>query len=134
MAELKTQRSADSVAAFLSGIEDAARQADARALVRLLGRVTGEKPAMWGAAIIGFGQRTIVYPNGRTLDWMRVGFSPRKANSVLYLPGGHAPHGPLLAKLGKHKTGKGCLYLKSLADVDLKVLEELVRAAVALAG
>lgn len=126
MPELKTQKTTASVAEFLGAIPDDVRQSDAKAVCKLLTRITGAKPAMWGKAIIGFGRRTLVYPNGRTLDWMAVGFSPRKANTVLYIHDG--PHRTqILARLGKHKTGKGCLYIKTLDDVELGVLEELVR-------
>ena len=129
MPELKTQKTTASVAEFLGAIPDDVRQSDAKAVCKLLTRITGAKPAMWGKAIIGFGRRTLVYPNGRTLDWMAVGFSPRKANTVLYIHDG--PHRTqILARLGKHKTGKACLYINKLGDVDSKVLEELIERSV----
>jgi hypothetical protein len=126
MAENKTQRTQASVADFLAAIEDETRRKDAQALDRLMREVTGEKPAMWGPAIVGYGRRTLTYDSGRTLNWMRVGFSPRKAALALYLTGDIAAHADLTAKLGKHGTGKGCLYIKKLADVDPAVLRRLV--------
>lgn len=130
MAELKTQKTQASVAGFLQAIADETRRKDAKAVDRLMREVTGEKPAMWGPAIVGYGQRTITYDSGRTLDWMRVGFSPRKAALVLYLTCDLAAHADLTAKLGKHSTGKGCLYIKKLADVDPAVLRKLIATCV----
>lgn len=130
MAELKTQKTDASVDAFLESIADEGRRADARAVAALMGEVAGASPAMWGAAIVGFGHRRLRYDNGREIDWMVVGFSPRKANLALYLPGSLEPRQPLLDRLGKYETGKGCLYVKRLADVDLAVLREIVATAV----
>ncbi len=131
MAELKTQRTDASVDAFIEGLDGEARKGDARTLVRLMGEAVGDAPAMWGSAIVGFGSRRLRYESGRELDWMVAGFSPRKANFSLYLPGGFERLGPLLARLGPHKTGAGCLYVKRLSDVDLGVLREIVETAVA---
>ena len=131
MAELKTKKTEASVENFLASVTDEARREDAIAVCALMQQVTKEKPKMWGSTIIGFGSRKLVYESGRELDWMLVGFSPRKANTVLYLSlAGYAQHGELMAKLGKHKTGKGCLYINKLADIDLKVLKDLVKRAV----
>jgi len=135
MAELKATANDGEVEAFLASISDAARQADAREVCARMARVTGEPPVMWGASIVGFGQRHLVYDSGRELDWMVVGFSPRKAATTLYLAGDLADYADELGRLGKHTTGTSCLYVKKLADVDEAVLDELVgrsyRAALA---
>ena len=126
MAELKTAANDGDVEAFLAGIGDPVRQADARAVCELMSRVTGQPPVMWGGSIVGFGQRHLVYDSGRELDYMVVGFSPRKAATTLYLAGSLEDFADELGRLGTHSTGKGCLYLKKLADVDTAVLDELV--------
>jgi hypothetical protein len=126
MAELKTAANDGDVEAFLAGIGDPVRQADARAVCELMSRVTGQPPVMWGGSIVGFGQRHLVYDSGRELDYMVVGFSPRKAATTLYLAGSLEDYADELGRLGTHSTGKGCLYLKKLADVDTAVLDELV--------
>ncbi len=131
MADNKTQPTKLSVAAFIDGLTDQTRKADAKALVKLMQGATGEKPTMWGPSIIGFGSRHYKYDSGREGDTPVVGFSPRKAASVLYGVTGFGGSEALLAKLGKHTTGKGCLYVKKLADVDRKVLEEMVAQSVA---
>jgi Domain of unknown function (DU1801) len=123
----KTLPTQDDVAAFLAAVPDERRRADARTLCSLLSEVTGEPPVLWGTSIVGFGTYHYRYESGHEGDSALVGFSPRKANLVLYLVGGFADrHQNLLEKLGPHRTGKGCLYLKSLADVDLAVLRQLV--------
>jgi hypothetical protein len=131
MAENKTKPTEVSVAAFLEGIADEARRADAEALVKLMREVTGEEAKMWGPSIVGFGRCHYTYESGREGDMPLIGFSPRKAAFVLYGPtrAGDAP--ALLAALGKHTMGKGCLYIKKLADVDPKVLKSLVAQSVA---
>jgi hypothetical protein len=132
MAELKTKRTAHSVDAFLRGIEDEQRQKDCRALVTLMKQVTGAKPKMWGAGIVGFGSYHYKGASGREGDWFVTGFAPRKQNLTLYLVSGFKGAEGLLKKLGKHsKSGGSCLYLKSLADVDLEVLRQLVERSVA---
>lgn len=130
MAEPRTKRTGASVAAFLAAVPDARRRRDAQAVKRLLETVTGEKAEMWGPSIVGFGSWTYAYANGKALDWPMVGFSPRKANLVLYIMPGFERKAELLSRLGNHKTGKSCLYLNSLADVDGEVLEALVRGSV----
>jgi hypothetical protein len=130
MAENKTKPSTISVSAFIDDIADEARRADAKALVKLVQKTTGEKPAMWGPSIVGFGSDHYKYESGREGDAPMIGFSPRKAAHVLYGAIGSSGAEALLAKLGKHTTGKGCLYIKKLADVDLKVLEALIGNAV----
>ena len=132
MADLTTRPSEDDVESFLAGVPDERRRSDARAVCDLLARITGEPPVMWGKAIIGFGRQHLRYESGRELDWMVIGFSPRKASTTLYLSGGIDVYADLLGRLGKHTTGGGCLYVKRLADVDLAVLEELLSRSVAL--
>ena len=116
-----------SVAAFLAGIPDPHRRRDAKALAAVIRKATGERPAMWGSSIVGYGQTTYHGSNGRAVDWFPVGFSPRKAALVLYLMGGLKAHGDLLAELGPHKVGGGCLYLPRLEEVDTKVLTRLIK-------
>jgi hypothetical protein len=131
MAANKTKPTKVSVAAFIDAVADRTRRADAQALVKLMESASGEKPKMWGASIIGFGSYHYTYDSGRQGDMPLVGFSPRKAATVLYIMTGLGQSEALLAKLGKHTTGKGCLYVKNLADVDQKVLEALVVKSVA---
>jgi len=126
MAENKTKPTQVSVAAFIDAITDQTRRADAKALVKLMQSASGEKPRMWGPSIIGFGSCHYKYDSGRQGDMPLIGFSPRKAANVLYGAIGFNGAEALLAKLGKHTTGKGCLYIKKLADVDSGVLEALV--------
>ena len=130
MAELKTKKTDASVEAFLNKIKDEEIRRDCLEITRLMKQATGSGPKMWGSAIIGFGSRRLKYPSGRELDWMLIGFSPRKANIALYLPGGLEPQAALLKKLGKHSTGKGCLYIKNLKDVDTKLLKEVISQSV----
>ena len=127
MAEMKTKKTRASVASFLAGVADEAKRKDCEAIVALMKKATKSEPKMWGPAIIGFGDVHLVYESGRELDWFPVGFSPRKEAIVLYLSGGLERHAALLKKLGKHKTGKGCLYIKRLEDVDRAVLETLIQ-------
>jgi hypothetical protein len=130
----KTTATDGDVDAFLGTIDDEQRQRDARLLVDLMREVTGEAPVLWGTSIIGFGSRHYRYASGREGDTAAVGFSPRKAQSVLYLTGGLEEYEDLLAQLGQHKTGKGCLYLKRVDQADPRALREIVdrsyRAAV----
>jgi hypothetical protein len=125
MSENKTKATSASVAAFIDALPDDKR-ADAKTLIKLMREATGEKPKMWGPSIIGFGAYHYKYPSGREGDSLLVGFSPRKPATVLYGLLGNADTDALLARLGKHTMGKGCLYIKKLADVDLKVLEILI--------
>lgn len=122
----KTTRSRASVAAFLASVEDDTRRADAKAIAKLMRAVTGEKPAMWGTSIVGYG--AYESPTG---IWPRIAFSPRKANLVLYIMNGFKEREALLKKLGKHKTGKACLYINRLADVDASVLRALIEKSYA---
>jgi hypothetical protein len=126
MADNKTKPTKISVAAFIDAITDKDRRADAKALVKLMQKVSGEKPTMWGPSIIGFGSHHYVYDSGREGDMPLIGFSPRKAATVLY---GLSSSEALLPKLGKHTRGKGCVYIKKLADVDQKILEKMAAKA-----
>ena len=131
MADNKTKPTKSSVAAFIDALTDQTRRADAKALVRLMQSAAGEKPTMWGPSIVGFGSYHYTYDSGREGDMPLVAFSPRKAATVLYNAIGFSGSEALLAKLGKHTTGKGCLYIKKLADVDQEVLEALIVKSVA---
>ena len=126
MVENKTKPTDVSVDAFLDSVEHPARRADGKTLRAMMERVTGEPAVMWGPSIVGFGSYHYRYESGHEGDMPRVGFSPRKANLVLYV-GGFPEYEALLARLGKHKSSKACLYLGRLADVDLSVLEEIAR-------
>jgi hypothetical protein len=129
MAEPKTKATAESVTAFLARVSDDERRADCKTIVRLMRAATGAAPKMWGASIVGFGSAPVVYSDGRTMDWPAVAFSPRKGDLTLYVKLGRDGQAALLKKLGKCKAGKGCLYIKRLADVDLAVLERLIAGA-----
>ncbi|SRR5579859_7569518 len=131
MAENKTKPTQLSVTAFIDAITDQTKRADAKALVKLMQSAAGEKPKMWGSSIIGFGSYHYTYDSGREGDMPVIGFSPRKAATVLYNIIGASGSKALLAKLGKHTTGKGCLYIKKLADVDQQVLEAMMAKSVA---
>tara|TARA_R110000868_G_scaffold94728_1_gene261094 strand:+ start:963 stop:1385 length:423 start_codon:yes stop_codon:yes gene_type:complete len=131
MAEMKTKATTASVSTFLKAVENPVRRADALAVKDLMSRITGWRPRMWGPSMIGFGQYHYKYDSGREGDLFVTGFSPRKASLVIYIMPGYRDYGPLMAKLGKLKTGKSCLYINKLADVDLKVLETLIRKSVA---
>ncbi|MXZ71550.1 MAG: DUF1801 domain-containing protein [Acidobacteria bacterium] len=131
MAELKTKKNDASVETFLDAIENEKRRQDCRAVVDLMADVTGEAPAMWGDSIIGFGSYHYQYATGREGDWMATGVSPRKQNLTVYIMTGFDRHEALMKKLGRYKTGKSCLYIKKLEDVDLAVLRELVRESFA---
>jgi hypothetical protein len=131
MAELKTKPTSASVAKFIAGVTPEPRRLDALAVMKLMRRVTGERPRLWGPSIVGFGTYRATYASGREVEWMLTGFSPRKSSLVLYVMSGFPRHAGLVAKLGKIKAGKGCLYVNRLADVDAAVLEELIRTSVA---
>ncbi len=129
MAELKTKPTKASVESFLKKVTDDARRQDCQAVTELMKEVTGAPPEMWGPSIVGFGRYRYKYPTGREGEWMLMGFSPRKTDLTLYiLPGVHEFQ-ELLPKLGKIKTGKACLYIKKLEDVDLKVLRKILKQA-----
>jgi sensor domain CHASE-containing protein len=127
--EPKTRPTQASVDAFLA-LQPDPRRADCEAIVDLMREATGEPATMWGDAIVGFGRYNQAYANGKTMQWLLTGFSPRKNELVLYVLTGSDTQNALLAKLGKHKTGKSCLYIKQLADVDRDVLKQLIRESV----
>ena len=129
MAVLKTKKTTASVAGFIKGV-DADRQADCKALVRLMSEATGARPKMWGPSIIGFGDYRYVNSTGKGGDWFVTGFSPRKKDLTLYIMPGVQRYPDLLKKLGTHSTGKSCLYIKRLADIDMTVLEQIVHTSV----
>ena len=131
MAESKTKQTEASVEEFFNGIADENVRRDTRKIAELMQKATGEKPKMWGEGIVGFGSRRVKYASGREADWLRIGLSPRKANITLYLSTGEAWNEDLLSRLGKHKTGMGCLYFKRLSDVDENVLKELIEQSAA---
>ncbi|MDE0367100.1 MAG: DUF1801 domain-containing protein [Gammaproteobacteria bacterium] len=130
MSELKTRQHDGDVDAYLDSVENPRRREDARRVLNLMREVTGERPKMWGSSIVGFGSYHYTYASGREGDWPVVGFAPRKQNLVLYIMPGFARYESLLARLGKHRTGKSCLYVNKLDDIDPEVLEELVRESV----
>ena len=128
-AVIKTRKTEASVDDWLAGIADEARRKDCATVLRLMKKVTKSPPKMWGASIVGFGDK--VYRGAsREVDWFLMGFASRKQDLTLYIMDGANTYPKLLAKLGKHKTGKGCLYVKRLADVDAAVLERIVRTSV----
>jgi len=130
MVENKTQPTGEPVVDFLARVADPKRRADCETVLAMMRRAAGVEPVMWGAGIVGFGRYRYTYASGRTGDWPIIAFSPRKNDTTLYLMPGFDGQEALLARLGKHKTGASCLYLKRLCDVDLPTLEQLVLAAV----
>lgn len=127
--ELKTKATPTAVDEFIDAVAEEKQRADALRLVAMMERISGHTAKMWGPSIIGFGQYHYKYESGHEGDMARIGFSPRKANTVLYIADGFSGHTDLMAKLGKHKTGKSCLYIKRLSDVDEGVLEQLCVAS-----
>ena len=130
MAELKTKANKASVDKFLKGIQDEQKREDCFKIVDIMKKAAKAEPQMWGTSIVGFGSYHYKYASGREGDWFLVGFSPRKQNLTLYIMSGFDEYNSLLKKLGKHATGKSCLYIKRLEDVDVKVLKELVTRSV----
>lgn len=131
MAEIKTKPTQVTAADFIDAVDNPARREEARIVCAMMERVTGEPPRMWGPSIIGFGSYHYRYDSGHEGTMCRLGFSPRKAQLVLYILTGDTAQKGQLARLGKHKTGKSCLYINTLADVDMGVLEEMTRDALA---
>jgi hypothetical protein len=130
MAENKTVPTAASVEDFLNTVTDEQKRKDSFVILEMMKKATGDEPKMWGSSIIGFGNVRLKSPNsGREVEWLRIGFSPRKANFSLYLTGDIKKYDASLKKLGKHKTGKGCLYINKLEDIDTKVLKEIIKAS-----
>ncbi|MEQ8904830.1 MAG: DUF1801 domain-containing protein [Pseudomonadales bacterium] len=130
MSDLKTQPNNQSVEAFLDTIEPESKRDDAREILKLMKKVSGEDPVMWGPSIVGFGKYHYMYDSGREGDWMLTGFSPRKQSLTLYLMSGYAEMDQLLNKLGKYKHSVSCLYIKRLSDIDMVVLEEMIRISI----
>ena len=128
MAELKTQVTKASVDRFLQGIRDEKKREDCYQILKIMKKATKAEPKMWGTSIVGFGDYHYVYESGREGDWFMTGFSPRAQNLTLYMMGGFDPE--LLKQLGRYKTGKGCLYISKLDDVDTKVLNTLITTSV----
>ena len=130
MAEVKTKKNKASVAAFLNAVDDKQKRADAKKISAMMREATGSRARMWGTSIVGFGSYHYKYASGREGDWMLVGFSPRKQNLSLYIMPGFKAFDSLMAKLGKYKTGKSCLYINKLDDVDETVLKKLITESV----
>ena len=127
MAELKTKETSASVEKFLNNVADEQRREDCFRLLEIMKAATKAEPAMWGTSIVGFGSYQYAYKNGRALEWFLTGFSPRKQDLTLYIMPGLERYPELMKKLGKHKTGKSCLYIKKLEDVDLPTLKQLIK-------
>lgn len=126
MAELKTSKTEEDPIAFINKVNHDQRRKDAHTLMEIMTRLTGDKGSMWGPSIIGFGHYHYKYESGREADWFLTGFSPRKASLSLYIMTGFGRYSELLKNLGKYKTGKSCLYINKLSDVNLDVLEQLI--------
>lgn len=131
MAELKTQRNDQDVEAFLNALPDDQRRQDCFSVLEIMREVTGAEPKMWGDSIVGFGDYRYRYESGRQGEWFLTGFSPRKQNLTLYIMAGFDHYDELMGQLGKFKTGKSCLYIKKLSDINVPVLRELVKQSVA---
>ena len=129
-AKMKTVPTAANVDAFIDAVEDPRKREDSRAIAAMMAEVTGAPARMWGSSIVGFGSYHYRYASGREGDFMETGFSPRKRALTLYIMAGFSDYGELLAKLGKHTTGRSCLYIKRLADIDQDVLREMVAQSV----
>jgi hypothetical protein len=130
MAELKTQPSQGSVVDYLYTVENEFKRADSFAMLKLMQEITGEEPIMWGDSIVGFGKYRYKYASGRQAEWFLTGFAPRKQNLTLYIMSGFENYEQLLGQLGKYKTGKSCLYINKLEDVNLDVLRKLVKESI----
>ena len=131
MAELKTQRNDGDVDAFIESVENDTRRRDAKTMLETMSRLSGDEPEMWGSSIVGFGAYTYRPKAGGSLnEWMKIGFSPRKASLTLYIMDGFSSYDDLLGQLGPHSTGKSCLYIKDLEKVDNDVLEQLITESI----
>ena len=130
LAEIKTKPTSASVEDFINTIKDEQKRKDSFVLLEMMKKATGEEPVLWGSSVIGFGSKRYKSPtSGREVDWLRIGFSPRKAKLSLYISVGIKEHDAALKKLGKHKTGVGCLYINKLEEIDLKVLKGILDAS-----
>lgn len=130
MAQNKTQPTKKSVSDFIQTLDDEQKITDSKQLIHFMKTITGCEPKMWGSTIIGFGEYHYKYESGREGDWLKVGFSPRKREFSLYIMSGFSRFEQMLDKLGKHRTGKSCLYVKRLSDIDVDVLKELISESV----
>ena len=131
LAEIKTKPTSASVEDFINGVKDEQKRRDSFTLLEMMKKASGEEPVLWSSSIIGFGIKRYKSPaTGREVDWLKIGFSPRKANLSLYISVGIKEHEAALKKLGKHKTGVGCLYINKLDDIDIKVLKGMIEASV----
>ncbi len=130
MAELKTKKNDQSVENFLSNVSDPSKREDCFEIMRLMQEVTEEEPKMWGDSIVGFGDYHYKYKSGREGDWFLIGFSPRKRNLTLYIMSGFTRYEEILGKLGKHRTGKSCLYINKLSDINKETLTQLATESV----
>ena len=128
MSENKTRPTTQTAADFIAAVDHPTRRADAVVMDAMFQDITGWKPRMWGPSMVGYGSYHYIYDSGRSGDFLATGFSPRKANMSIYIMPGYADFSDILARLGKHKIGKSCLYVNKLADIDLNVLQDLVRA------
>ncbi|MDZ4710246.1 MAG: DUF1801 domain-containing protein [Saprospiraceae bacterium] len=127
MAEIKTKPTDASVEDFINTVKEQQKREESFVILEMMKKATGEEPKMWGSSLIGFGNVRYKSPaTGREVDWIRIGFSPRKANLTLYLSIGIQEHDEALKKLGKHKTGVGCLYINKLTDINIQVLKEMI--------
>lgn len=130
LAEIKTKQNSSSVEGFIDSISDEKKRKDSHVILKMMEKATKEKPKMWGSSMVGFGEVRYKSPaTGREVDWFKIGFSPRKANLSLHLIVEMEQYAEMLNKLGKHKIGKGCLYINKLEDIDVKVLEKIIMAA-----
>ena len=130
MSELKTKPSKRSVTKFINALEDEQKRKDSRQILRLMEKLTGSKPILWGENIIGFGRYHYTYKSGQEGSWFITGFSPRKQNLTIYIMPGFSKYDNLLKKLGKHKKGKSCLYINKLDNIDTQILEKLISESV----
>jgi len=130
LTEIKTRETTASVEDFINSVPDEQKRKDSFVILEMMKKASGEKPKMWGSSLIGFGNKRYKSPaTGREVDWLLIGFSPRKANLSLYLTMNIKEHADVLKKLGKHKTGVGCLYINKLEDIDIKVLKGIIAIA-----
>jgi hypothetical protein len=130
MAEIKTKPTAASVEDFINGVKDEQKRKDSFVILEMMRKATGEEPKLWGSSLIGFGNVRLKSPSTvREVDWFRIGFSPRKANLSLYITGNVKQHAEALEKLGKHKTGVGCIYINKLEDIDMEILRGMIEAS-----
>ncbi|MFA6127881.1 MAG: DUF1801 domain-containing protein [Bacteroidales bacterium] len=134
LTEIKTKENNASVEDFINSIQDEQKRKDSLVLLEMMGKAIGEEPKMWGSSLIGFGKIIVKSPStSREVEWLKIGFSPRKANLSLYMSGNiNHQHAEALKKLGKHKTGVGCLYINKLADIEINVLKGMIEASLTM--